>query len=179
MTIRPSLAIVLLVSWWIACSATSAASGAGDCGDVVDDAERLACYDRIARQPDGGEDEGLDPAPATAAQSEDEIRPTGTTDGGEDVLQAEADFGVEPRMRQAESEKSKLREIYATVVSIDQTSSGKRVFTLDNGHVWLEQTLTRRLKLKPGESVRIKAGSLGSYKLFGEGKVSTKVERIQ
>jgi hypothetical protein len=188
---------VLLVAGQLACSASRADSDLDDCAGLLDDAQRLACYDRVAGQSGSGTDAAIDTLPVAAPAPPAEASPTavrallGATEeseieaaagqaagGSEGAQRAEDDFGAGPRMRRNENAETELREIHASVVSIDQTASGKRVFYLDNGHVWREQSKSRSLRLSPGESVRIKAGSLGSYKLFGNGKVSTKVDRM-
>ena len=201
MTIRLLPVSAILISWWLCGSAAHADSGLDECAELVDNAERLACYDRVARESDSGRDNAVDTVSEPAGTTPDNVAPASATAAAaatlppatespsentagqpagvsEEPMQAEADFGVEPRMQRDEN-KNKLREIYANVVSIDRTASGKRVFRLDNGQIWLEQSKSRSPNLKPGDSVRIKAGSFGSYKLFGDGKVSTKVERIR
>lgn len=184
----------LLIGLLFSAHAASAQSLA-ECARIVDANERVQCYDRLAAteasaaapapaaesvpEPQPAPDPAPQPTPepqsapepVTAEQAEP---PQGEAPAAAD---AEADFGVEARMESGN--KSELREIEATLVSIEETASGKRVFRLDNDQVWFEQSRTRRLKLEPGDTVRIKAGSLGSYKLIGNAKISTKVERLR
>lgn len=173
----PPTNTAILFTCWLACPAVYAGPGFDDCSRIVDDAERLACFDRVAQEPHAGNRRSTDSAPD--AQSEAEEPASATASDENTTAVAEAEFGVEPRMHSAEKADSKLREIRATVISIDETKSGKRIFMLDNNQVWLEQSTSRRPQVKAGDSVRIKAASLGSYKLFGGSRVSTRVERIR
>lgn len=129
--------------------------GLADCHGISDDALRLECYDEAMRT-------------AAAAPSE----PAGGDDAG-----VEEAFGKEARL---ETEREKLDELRAGIVRVDAAQRDRRVFVLDNGQVWAEQSANERLKVTVGDPVRIRAGSLGSFRLFVEGgKLSTRVERVR
>lgn len=158
------------------------------CSQEENDAARLDCYDReIARirqsAPAQRVDESMwNPAiakPEATTATESKTVSLATESG----LQESniADFGKDEKMLRSEREQESgsIDEMYATVVAIEKSASGKRVFSLDNGQVWLEKFETRALKVEPGDPVRIKSGAFGSYRLFGSAKLSAKVERIR
>lgn len=158
------------------------------CLQIGDDADRLECYDRIAsssgqQQIDVAlaEQQSADVSEATEAHpaGNASVDPAGSA--ADDLPPAVEDFGKDEGMLRAERERERgsVREIHATVESIVQNRYGKRTFTLDNGQVWVERFESRSLKVEPGDRVRIKSGALGSYRLFGSGKVSTKVQRVR
>jgi hypothetical protein len=138
------------------------------CADEADDALRLACYDRevgrtttavVVAAPDS---EAAEDAAVTMPRLPEE------------------EFGMTADLERKASEPvDDLNEIRATIVKITTRRYGNRVFTLDNGQVWLEKSEERSLRLNTGDPVRIVSGALGSFKLFGSGKRPTKVERIQ
>lgn len=147
-----------------------------ECADVANETERLACYDRETARIQ---------APASAAPVVQEVAPAAPQAATVATSKTDAppanvdDFGKDEKMRREEREEESgpVKEIHAVIVSIEQSRYGKRTFTLDNGQVWTEKFVMKAMRLESGDTVRIKSGSLGSYKLYGSGKVSTKVER--
>lgn len=149
------------------------------CAQQPADGDRLACYDReVAKllaesmtELPGGE------GAATAGSAALTGTPTpAERDPQPDAATLVAEFGIEARHEQ---DRERLSELHAAIASIDTSSTGKRTFTLDNGQVWAEQSATRRLKLNEGDKIRIEPASLGSFRLFGNGKLSTRVERVR
>ena len=138
------------------------------CAKVEDATTRLACYDAVFR-----------PAPAP-------IRDMAPSEVVSATPPAAAEPAPDPRSVEqfgavdlAEPEKSTVREIEATIVSVRKLRSRARVLELDNGQVWREKRLKKSLRLEEGDTVRIKAGSLGLHKLFSGGRTSTDVERVE
>jgi len=124
-----------------------------ECSDIIDNLQRLTCYDNIFRAKD------LSPA---QQRSEDEQR-----FGAERIV-------VEPK----KAEKITVSEISGTVVELSKKARGEYVFTLDNGQIW-QQTEAQRKKFRTGIAVKIRKGSFGSY-LLDAGKTGrTKVRRIK
>jgi hypothetical protein len=164
-------------------TAVAAEPDLSECLQEQSDAGRLACYDRVAigesedgqRVPDGATS-AEQPAPAIVA---------GPAGQDSDVAAREAvdqvdNFGMNDRIAEEKSEASPpLDEITATIVAIETRRYGERILTLDNGQVWEEEQPQTRVRLEVGDLVRIKAGALGSFKLFGSTKRSTRVERVR
>ena len=158
----------------LACLAISpaCAQGGGElvrCVSIDDDAQRLACYDRLFRSsaPSSA------PAPATTA---------GATTAAATARPAEEDFGkdVAERARAREQEQEKVREVRARVTKVDVLRDGALVLTLDNGQVWRQNEPTLTLQFKEGDEVLIRSGMLGSYLLrHADGKSTTRVTRTK
>lgn len=163
-------------------AAVSAEPDLSECAEEQSDAARLACYDRVAR---GATDDDNQPSEAKAAAEPHAMdaavpnaaEPDATTD---ETAAAVDNFGMNRNVAAAnEKTPPALDEIYATIVEIETKRYGKRVFTLDNGQVWVEQSTAKSVRVEPGDEVRIKAGVLGSFKLIDSNRRSTRVERIR
>lgn len=87
--------------------------------------------------------------------------------------QAKAQFGLDWQ----EVDRVEVNDITARVTAFTRQPRGTYLFSLDNGQLW-EQTEKRRLKLQPGDEIRIARMSLRSFKLFPARGVSCKVRRL-
>jgi hypothetical protein len=132
------------------------------CMGHPDDALRLGCYDRAMS----------DLQPQLALPAAKRTTPAAVASDA----QLASDFGKEARM---DEEREQLEELSASVAGVETRANGKRIFTLDNGQVWAEQSESKQLRVDTGDRIRIRAGSLGSFRLFASGKVSTRVERVR
>jgi len=178
--------ILSVSAMFFAIAAVGAEPDLSECSDEKDDAARLACYDRAA---EGGAERDTDVPRAPAAPEQpaaDSKAAVSGSSGQEPVAAAnevaeEVDnFGMHPGIAgENKDAPQKLDQIYATVVDIKTRHYGERIITLDNGQVWEEDEPSSSVRLEVGDSVRIKAGSLGSFKLFGSSKRSTKVQRVR
>ena len=72
-----------------------------------------------------------------------------------------------------------LTELSATATAISAKPRGELVITLDNGQVWGEIAPGSKIKVKPGDAVKIEAGTLGSFILIAPNGRSSKVTRIR
>lgn len=125
------------------------------CAAERDDARRLACYDtEIARL-------GTLPPTPTAEQR---------FGARGDVARAQEQTGkaAEPR----------LERLDATVTAIVVQPGGELTITLDNGQVWRQIATGESFRLKTGDRVVVKPGSLGSFSMTGPYGRSVKVKRI-
>jgi hypothetical protein len=131
------------------------------CAGTVDDAARLACYDkavdavssdarRIGRERDVARREAATAAAAAAAQAAEEARAAAAA--------AERDrFGREA------GGGDRIDEVSARVSETLSDSQGRHVFVLDNGQLWRQVDAYRIAPLRAGSEVTISRGSLGSY----------------
>ncbi len=146
------------------------------CAVETDDVLRLACYDRAVGRASTA-DEVTTPDSVAADDATEvivEVAAVSTPPTPEE------EFGMTANLEaEAPEPDDDLSEIRANIVKITTRHYGNRVFTLDNGHVWLEKTEERSLRLAVGDPVSIVSGAFGSFKLFGSGKRPTKVERIE
>jgi hypothetical protein len=135
----------------------------GACRELAQDAERLACYDRVVgRMP------AQAAAPAAAVPA-----PTAEENFGRDrVLAAE-----EAKRREQESRAA--GELNAAVTAIETRVDGLMTITLDNGQVWRQSRPDSMFRLKVGDPVKIQPGSLKSFILSGPSNRSTRVARVQ
>jgi len=130
------------------------------CTREHDDARRLACFDRAAApKADAGK---------VAAGKVDATQEFGVQ-GSE--LARNRDDG------EAHDESAPPKRMTAKVAALEQRPRGELVFTLDNGQVWAQKEVGAYLPVKVGDSVTILAGSLGSFRLVLDNRV-TSVTRV-
>ena len=187
---NPEARIIRIVLPALGLFFTLAASGAepdlSECMKEQSDADRLACYDRMAEGTSDIEQSVPDATAAAEQQAADAeataSSPSGATAGiaADEAAEEIENFGMNRNVAEANDEiEPQLDQIYATIVDIETKRYGERVITLDNGQVWVEESATKAVRLEPGDEVRIKAGVLGSFRLFSASRRSTRVERIR
>jgi hypothetical protein len=86
-------------------------------------------------------------------------------------------FGLRVDTKQQKADE--LTELSATATAISAKLRGELVITLDNGQVWGEIAPGSKIKVKPGDAVKIEAGTLGSFILIAPNGRSSKVTRIR
>jgi hypothetical protein len=159
-----------------------------DCSKEADETTRLACYDReISRIKQPAPNNGVAASVPEPAIITEDVVPTAEKTTTADTIAVGsretvmADFGKDEQTLRSEREQEEgsIDEMHATLIAIAEDRQGKRIFTLDNDQVWAEKFVNKALRLETGDAVRIKSGALGSFRLFGSGKRSTKVERIR
>lgn len=140
------------------------------CRAIDEDAVRLGCYDAIpvGRQVDTPP--SVAPVPATTVDG------AGVTNRDPVVVTAEQK--VEGDSQKAFSGRPDDTALNGTIVAIEYVPSGGRVVTLDNGQRWRETSPSPSLKLYVGQTVRIKPGVFGSFRLFGDGNRATRVKLL-
>ncbi|MCL4781212.1 MAG: hypothetical protein KJ049_13555 [Gammaproteobacteria bacterium] len=148
---------ILLVATTLPVLATG--SGLETCRSIVDDRERLACYDTIA-------DNKL--------PAKDSETPTG--------ISAESLFGRDAAQTSAVLQRqtgiTPPETLDTAISSVETRASGKLLLTLQNGQRW-EQIDGRPPGLAAGDQVRIRKGAFGSYLLYKQsGGRSMRVRRI-
>lgn len=67
----------------------------------------------------------------------------------------------------------------STVVTLSVRADGRSVIELANGAVWVQGEAYEPLNLRPGESVTIRPGLLGSYYLYRPSGERTRVTRAR
>jgi hypothetical protein len=154
------------------------------CAAESDDTRRLACFDQaLARMRGGGDRPGMPTAapeatpaatPAVAAGAAPAAIPPGAAPR---VVSQEEGFGL--RSDQREEKLDELSEIVATVTDVRAKPHGELIVTLANQQVWAEIAPGSKIKLKPGDTVKIEAGTLRSFVLVAPNGRSSKVSRIR
>ena len=136
------------------------------CQTVEGATARLACYDKAAGRPVA---EPGSPAPSGNAAPTPQAENT-------------ALFGLPPEAVREQAERDLGRQtpdvLEARIRGLRVLATGKVEIELDNGQRW-QQTDTAMLRLKAGDSVRIRRASLGSYLLQrASGGAGYRVRRI-
>lgn len=143
------------------------------CADESDDARRLRCFDAVVA--------GSRKAPAapatTAAAAQAALPPAATPPAATAATAPEAGFGARGDIKPDRHEE--LKELTATVTALGAKAHGELIVTLDNGQVWAEIAPNSKIKVKTGETVKIKRGALGSFSLVAPNGRSSKVTRIR
>jgi hypothetical protein len=127
------------------------------CASIQDGAQRARCYDRevaaLSKAP-------LPTSPAVAPESPPSFAVPAPP--------PPADFGVDSLNRKARTIPEPVAAtLQATVSTVREAQPGLYVLTLDNGQVWSQSESRTGFELKAGDSVSIKKGTMGSYRLWG------------
>lgn len=130
-------------------AAQSSAPDLNTCAPITTQAERLACYDKLA---------GRSP-PQPAATSQPAPTPTAPVASPPPPGSPEA-FGLYAAEHPT-APKSNLDSIAGKVVDLSHDSYGRETISLEGGAVW--QLAGSDALLAKGDSVTIKRGALGSY----------------
>ena len=117
-----------------------------------------------------------------AREEKTEADTENTTEPGSASVSPEELFGKEETESRATIRKlfglRDVDQIEATLAEVKRTPYGKLVMVLDNGQIWA-QIDTNRLRVKPGDGVRIKAARLGSFLLEKQtGSLLIRVKRV-
>jgi len=132
------------------------AEGLSNCLNISDDEQRLVCFDQLAHNnitvsaPIKVSDESVSKIEQVELEESKQVD----------------DFSEEHLIKTAEEKGPE--SIIATISSVKQLVRGQWVFYFENGQKWQQQDATK-IKLKVGESVRLKKGSMGVVYLFKEG----------
>lgn len=128
------------------------------CADIAADAERLACYDReiatlSARAREAAARRQQEQAAAARAREEAQARSRVENFGAEAIARAVPE----------EDEEASTLEARLAEVLTDRNQRG--IFILDNGQMWRQVHGAPPPLTKEGDPVRIRRGTLGSYRL--------------
>jgi hypothetical protein len=188
-----ALSAVLMGSPPHVVAAESASDGVLACAAEADEERRLACFDALAAglrdprppaaaapgsstaatfpvSPSAASAAPVAPSAAAAAAAVAQPSQAGTPS-------PEDRFGL--RVDRKEQKKDDLTELSARATAISPKPRGELVITLDNGQVWGEIAPGSKIKVKPGDAVKIEAGTLGSFILIAPNERSSKVTRIR
>ncbi len=165
---------LLLCTLWAATAsvpapAETSAAGVQRCALISSDAERLRCYDDLARvlaqQTEGeGNDSQPPPPPVQPAPIVDPVDEFGRTAAMDD---------------QPALPSNALQSLTATITRVTRRQRGERVFALDNGQVWAETESKPSGLLRTGDTIEIRRGRFGGFRLYGQGKRGYRVERLR
>ena len=164
-----SLALLLPVSAAAAQDAPAPIRGLAACRAIADDGQRLACFDREA----------------AALVTSVEKKETVLLDKQEVRKTKRSLFGFSlPRLpffgggdKDDDKQEQEFTQIEAPIKTVRNIGYGRFRFSLEEGALW-ETTEGVNAFPKPGQTVVIKKGALGSYFIKFEGSRSVKGMRV-
>lgn len=130
--------------------------GLSKCVKIINDESRLVCFDKFMQNnvtPSVKVKEGK-----VAVSQIKEVK-------AKEAKQIDAFSKQHLKKTKADKE---LDSITATIAKTNQLIRGQWVIYLENGQKW-QQKDTGRIKLKAGDSIRLKKGSMGAVYLYKEG----------
>ena len=143
------------------------------CMDEIDSLRRLVCYDREMSQLTSTTKE----LPSATAEDRVTADGSGVTAGAPEKRPIKSEDKAQQEL-QADETLPQRANLTATIIKISKKRYGELIISLDNGQVWAEKIPTR-MRLDVGDTVSIRQGRFGGYRLSGHGNRSTEVTRIQ
>jgi hypothetical protein len=118
------------------------------CAKIADDTARLACFDHEVARDSVTDPPGKEPTPAS--------------------LSPEEKLGLsERRVQRLEStgtaQPQEISKLQAHIVRTSSGRDGRDVFELDNGQTWQQTEAQLSFTARPGDTVTITKGALGSF----------------
>lgn len=181
-----TLVLVALLVPFSSAQAQSFVQAINACKAIKQDNERLACYDAIdplaPRSMPERMDKSIEQIVKEKKAEKSQIASTETPPVAPVVKQPKIEQKVEEREEFGlvkKRDEEELQKVTGVVSELSETVRGKRRIHLENGAIW-QQVDSGYMKLKPGMSVYIEKGALGSFYLSYEGvNRRVKVKRIQ
>jgi hypothetical protein len=178
--IRNLAALAAISVFGPAWAATPALTAIQSCAKVTDDKARLACFDRQVAVLNAAEahsaDSGGGAVPAAGGSSIAAAGPKLTPEqkiglprAKVDKLEAAAGTVPEPP----------LAAFSAGIRSVNIDAGQRQVFVLDNDQVWRQSETKPGFSVRPGDTVRISRGALGSFWLSANPHSATRVSRVR
>jgi len=175
------------------------------CVSMQDDTERLACFDKEVGNPDVApepvQDDGPDPGATAATETEvepvqDDRADQGATAATQTEVEPVAVVAVAATQPRAEAPASgdtvesfglsswkdkedEIREITSTVTNVSKRAYGQLVVTLANGHVWTEKDPVQGFRVREGDTLTIRKGTFGGFRMVTSGNISSPAIRME
>jgi len=174
---------LLLSLLFLAQPALTAEEALTKCRQIEEIAERVVCYDKIVDSHfpmDSSDRVETTPPPETTLLPETTSPPEISKSNA--VPDAQSLFGKTDAEAKRIVETSvaikQINQIEATVTDVQKSAYKKLTVTLDNGQIW-RQLDNQPMPLKSGETVIVRAASLGSFFMEKKsGSSSIRVKRV-
>ena len=121
------------------------------------------------------------PAVAPVAAAAPAVAPAATT-SAESELSPVDEFGMNATVAAQSANQdrpARLTEISSLVTHVRKRAYGELVVTLENGQVWTEKESEYGFRVKEGDTVTIRQGNFGGFRMIGRGRRSSQVVRVQ
>lgn len=154
------------------------ASAEGDCRDIEDDAERLACYDQLLAPADARQ--VAEPPSAPEAEAGDQA--TATTQASDESAGAQRRSLFGRVLGGIKLPKPKPKNVVASgkIVRVRELARGNFELELEDGQVWRENERELRTNYRVGDMVVVSSGMLGTFNLDNERSGQrTKARRVR
>lgn len=142
-----------------------------DCAREANDARRLACYDNAVAAVSAEAAALARQRAEAAARAQAEADAARKAQEAADAAAREkariANFGAEslPAQARPDLDANIDQKLTAHLVEVLTTADKAAVFVLDNGQMWRQTTATFLPSVRPGDSVTLKRGALGAFRL--------------
>ncbi len=153
------------------------------CAAVEDDAQRLECFDNeVSRHQ---QIVILEEKPEIPQAKSTELQSPASSPDVPIAVPAKTtidNFGMNPKLASQSANgdiPAEITEITAMVTEVYERPYGEYVVTLDNGQVWTEKEHKAGLRIKEGDTLIIRKGRFGGYRLIGGGNRSSQVVRVK
>ena len=137
-----------------------------DCAAILNDGERLACYDTAVKALSSE-------ARAMAERREAQAARLAAASAASAAAHKTESFGREGVKTFGKADDGRLDRIEAKLSELLKDSSGRLVFVLDNGQIWRQAAAYPLPSARPGVAVLVKRGAMGSYYLSAGGSNRT------
>lgn len=95
---------------------------------------------------------------------------------------AEDQFGMNYDLEKTIPDDQKafeLRELSAVAIEVSKRPGGEHIVTIENGQKWVEKYAVYGFRVEVGDTVLLKKGAFGGYKMVGRGRRSSQVRRVE
>lgn len=186
--LRHALTLILVCPGIVATANADSRDDFSGCAAIVDDTQRLACFDRVMKGPAAGEasaepEERSSPAPVNGGKPEaapgEATHSPSSSPSDAPAQPAARRVTVEPVHADDRGQPGTADEQTAIVTAVSERAHGRHVVTLDNGQVWEEEFASRYFPVEPGDTVTIEKRWLSGYRLVAPSGRGFGVERIR
>lgn len=150
--------LLAVVATGVGAMPTDALAQAHPCARIADPMQRLACYDQAYPL-----------APGVLEEARRQAQAAFGLDRGKDA----------PRNPGQSQDEADPDRVQAVVAKVTHGNAGQRVITLDGGQTWMTTEAIAGAQMRPGDTVILRKGLMGSYILTTQGGGVVRVKRVR
>jgi len=157
----------------------AAAAAAAKAAEAAAEAEARATAEAAEAEARAAEAEAMARAEAAAAAAT-----AAEAEAAATAKAAEEEFGMNPDLEKKKppeerKDANELRELNAEVVEVKKRPGGELIVTLENGQTWVEKTAVYGFRVDVGDTILLKKGVFGGYRMVGRGRRASQVRRVE